>query len=724
MACATISGALLKASAGEVIEVAAGTYTAAGTEVVLLDRNITLSGGWDATFAAQNGVSALDGQSERRGISVNAGVTATVMRFQIQHGAGEEGGSGILNGGGSLTLSDCVIRGNSATGDPGGGILNQGGTLVINRSTVMENVAAFGAGIYVAAGSVTVIDSTVGNNTSAASGGGIYTGALGTLIVSNSTLSSNVAGTGGGIYQGGGDGTVILNNSTVSNNTAGEGGGIFADGSGNSAVTLRNSIVANNAAANNPDCLSSVNSPIHSAGYNLIGNPSGCLSTATVTDKTHIDPLLGPLQDNGGPTLTHRLLLNSPALDAGNPVGCRDQQNHLLAADQRGIVRPQSLACDIGAVEIEGMSAYFPSSPGMQWTYLTDDSQVGTVSVLFQNLKINGVKTRTFKESLTGMKMYYSGDQQNLYLHRISVPRIPVPGYGLRHVSLTANPPVLLMRAAADPGHQFSSSGTFRVSVAGVGSIKTLPYTASFMHAGLESVSVPAGNFDTVVKLQGSIQIPGLDGDISETLYLAKGIGIVKEMESFLGQTSVSELQETPVSIHDLAVTEIAAPTTVKLTDAQPAASKTVAVYIQNRSPHQEIISSPVVLENLLHLEVASLGTCAKPVVTLVTDTLQKRFPIAINPKQKLKIRFQVTFDCVNNVDSGSADFKYTATVDHHALDGQADVHPEDDVCPRTVAPPYHIDLYPDQKIKDKGCGAKQADRTFGGDVLTDVVVR
>jgi hypothetical protein len=66
-----------------------------------------------------------------------------------------------------------------------------------------------------------------------------------------------------------------------------------------------------------------------------------------------IDPFLGTLQDNGGPTFTHPLLSFSPAIDAGNPAGCTDQNNNLLTTDQRGVSRPQGVACDIGAFELE-----------------------------------------------------------------------------------------------------------------------------------------------------------------------------------------------------------------------------------------------------------------------------------------------------------------------------------------------------------------------------------
>jgi hypothetical protein len=86
-ACATINGAIGKASSGDTIYVAMGTYTGTGDEVVLLNKSATLSGGWDGTFTTQSGTSTIDGQSALRGIFVNAGVIAIVESLNIQNGS-------------------------------------------------------------------------------------------------------------------------------------------------------------------------------------------------------------------------------------------------------------------------------------------------------------------------------------------------------------------------------------------------------------------------------------------------------------------------------------------------------------------------------------------------------------------------------------------------------------------------------------------------------------
>src|SRR5262249_5114433 len=104
----------------------------------------------------------------------------------------------------------------------------------------------------------------------------------------------------------------------------GQGGGVRK---ASGTVSARNTLFGNNAAANAPD----FSGPLTSSGYNLFGDSSGG-SGYTATDLLDVDPGLGPLQANGGPTLTHALLAGSPALNAGDP-------DQLGVADQRGVVR-------------------------------------------------------------------------------------------------------------------------------------------------------------------------------------------------------------------------------------------------------------------------------------------------------------------------------------------------------------------------------------------------
>jgi hypothetical protein len=367
--------------AGDTIRVAAGTYAnlAATDQIVLLDTSATLSGGWNATFTGQSGVSVIDAKVQpglpyHRGITVNEGVTSNVESFVVENGEAPSfpGGGGILNKG-QLTLRDSVVTtSSSAVGISGGGIYNSGtltledssvidnfgvegagignaGTLTLERSTVASNDGRDGGGIHnYFYGVLRVANSAIFNNTTFVNGAGIFS--EGAVTLTNSTVSGNQAAppwAGGGIYIIG-NGTLIANSSTITNNSAGEGGGIYLGGGYPSTfVTLRNSLVAGNIAPYSPDC----RYVIQSAGYNLIGNTLGCAFVSSTGDQLNVAPQLGPLADNGGPTLTHALQPGSPAIDAGNPAGCKDENDTLITKDQRGAPRPFGTSCDIGAYE-------------------------------------------------------------------------------------------------------------------------------------------------------------------------------------------------------------------------------------------------------------------------------------------------------------------------------------------------------------------------------------
>ena len=178
------------------------------------------------------------------------------------------------------------------------------------------------------------------------------------MDLTNSTVTENSAYLGGGIYN---RGTTDISSSTITGNSAGaHGGGIFlfAD----KTLTLDNSIVAENTAVQIGPDIANDNGSTISGTFNLIGDGSGQLSgfvdgvagNQVGTSGNPIDPLLGPLADNGGPTQTHALLTGSPAIDAGNGSE---------STDQRGFARPIDLttianaiggnSSDIGAFELQ-----------------------------------------------------------------------------------------------------------------------------------------------------------------------------------------------------------------------------------------------------------------------------------------------------------------------------------------------------------------------------------
>jgi hypothetical protein len=259
------------------------------------------------------GVLAIDGNNQARAFSIASGVKATIEGLTIKNGSSSYAG-GIDNGG-TLTVSNSTLSGNSASFSGGG--IDNGGTLTVSNSTLSGNSAS-------------------------EYGGGIYNGETGTLTVSNSTLSDNSAYLGGGISNF--HGTLTVSNSTISGNSADyDGGGIAT--SGFNPATLANTIVAgNNSATNDPDARGTFTSQ----GYNLIGTPNDS-SGWIDSDLLNQDALLGPLQNNGGPTHTHALKPASPAINAipKGTNGCGTD----ITTDQRGVKRPQGGKCEIGSFE-------------------------------------------------------------------------------------------------------------------------------------------------------------------------------------------------------------------------------------------------------------------------------------------------------------------------------------------------------------------------------------
>jgi hypothetical protein len=258
--------------------------------------------------------------------TVATGSNVALGGLTISNGYG-----GIWNDGGTLTLNNLTVSGNSAGGQGGGIVNSNGGTLTLNNSTISNN-HVFGGLSY---------------------GGGGISNQGATLTINNSTISGNDTQDVDSTYGGGivNLGTLTLNNSTVSRNSASSffdpacGGGIAHLGG---TLAVRNTIIAGNMAGVAPDLCGSLSS----SGYNLIGNAQGG-SGFDPTDLLNVNPLLGVLQNNGGPTFTHALLPGSPALNAGDP-------DQLGTPDQRGVVR--SGGVNIGAYQASA-SAFVLSAP-------------------------------------------------------------------------------------------------------------------------------------------------------------------------------------------------------------------------------------------------------------------------------------------------------------------------------------------------------------------------
>ncbi len=244
--------------------------------------------------------------------------------------------------GGSAAISGLTISGGSA--DSGAGVFNKGGTLTLTDATLTGNSAAdIGGGLATqSGGTTTLVDCTVSDNSAADSGGGLFDDGL-TTTLTNCTVSGNTADSGGGLYNYFGE--TALTNCTVSGNIADQGGGLTDSGDPtfNPTITLTNTIVATQKAG--ADIL--VQAGRVTGSYNLIGDGSGIsggVSNELGTPQNPIDPLLAPLGSYGGPTSTMALLPGSPAIGAG-----AFNVSSVPATDQRGA--PRGTVVDIGSVQ-------------------------------------------------------------------------------------------------------------------------------------------------------------------------------------------------------------------------------------------------------------------------------------------------------------------------------------------------------------------------------------
>jgi CSLREA domain-containing protein len=363
-------------------------YVLSLVDALLITDELTITGGGALT-------TIIDGNQRvrpnSRVLTIGASITVHISGVTLHNGGtadgGTEGGGGGLFNAGTLTLTNSTVSGNTATNHGGG--INNAGILTLTNSTVSENIAGHDAGgIYNAStGTMLLTNSTVSGNIAGDDGGGLRNAPGGTLTLVTSTVSGNHAGDeAGGIRNG--LATLILVNSTVSGNKANfDGGGIYNIGT---AYVFNVTMTANQADAglhglgtgggvhNAPPGLFNASGGLFQFQNTILagnvealafGDCAGTLTshgnnvmqqvncTVNGGGVTVADPLLSPLQANGGPTLTHALLAGSPAIDGGTPGGCLDHRGALLLQDQRGFPRlvdgnqDGAVQCDIGAVE-------------------------------------------------------------------------------------------------------------------------------------------------------------------------------------------------------------------------------------------------------------------------------------------------------------------------------------------------------------------------------------
>ena len=324
--------------------------------------------------------------SEGGGVNERYGGSVVITDSVIRGNTAQAGGGVVDDGGGTITITGTTIDGNHAspTNGSGGGVFETGGgTVTITRSIVSGNTSNEGAGVIEdGGGTVTIADSWIRDNVAAGglfpAGGGVTKDGGGTLTISGSTISGNHSdATGAGIEIFSNGPTTVTNTTITGNSAATRGGGLHTSGL---AVTLTNVTMHDDSAGSGgseidnctpapgcsltPESVTLRNTIVASGGTSCVGRTlsaghnldagNSCGFTVAGDLASHA-PLLGALADNGGATPTQALLAGSPAIDAGDPGGCPP-------TDQRGIARPQGAVCDIGAFELAGPAAAPPAA--------------------------------------------------------------------------------------------------------------------------------------------------------------------------------------------------------------------------------------------------------------------------------------------------------------------------------------------------------------------------
>ena len=368
-------------------------------------NNSTISGN-SATgefIGAVNDINNSSNSGNGGGISNGGTLTISNSTISANSTAQTIGGVNIGDGGGisnvansgiaMLTISNSTISGNSTNGF-GGGISNTAGTLTLSNSTIAANLAGGGGGIS-NVGTLTISNSTISaNSVNNNSGGGISSNGTATVTITNSTISGN---NGGGIVRGAFDNSGI-NTLTVSTCTIS--GNNFCGISGSDpsfTASLRSTIVANTVTATLDGNVPGSEDLIGSfrVEYSLIESRANATFIETVpgSNRYGVDPLLGPLAENGGPTLTHALLAGSPAINRGsNPTP--------HSFDQRGLGFVRAVGrTDIGAFEVQQRGSYLVpdlTNPAKRQVIVVGSQDRDTISVAVAsgklNVTINGLK--------------------------------------------------------------------------------------------------------------------------------------------------------------------------------------------------------------------------------------------------------------------------------------------------------------------------------------------
>jgi CSLREA domain-containing protein len=312
------------------------------------------------------------------GVGGTGGIDASLLTFTLREslvagntsGKGGNGGGAQAGGGGSGSPAGVAAGGAGGTGGFGAGVLATSGAPTLVNVTFDANVAGAG-GTGGGAQTFTGGSGFGGNGGNGGSGGNAFlSGATATHL----TATGGTAGAAGIGGVAAGTGAILLNDGSLGG--AGSGPGLAAGGGG---INLRNSISSGAACSG----------PFTDGGNNIAFNAGGCPGAA-------VDPLLGPLADNGGPTQTRRLGAGSPALDSVPATGA-----NCALTDQRGAVRPFGPACDTGAFEVAPPAAATGPPQGVSTTNATVTGTV-TARGLPTSYSVQFGETTAYGQTATG----------------------------------------------------------------------------------------------------------------------------------------------------------------------------------------------------------------------------------------------------------------------------------------------------------------------------------
>ncbi|MCI0458276.1 MAG: Ig-like domain repeat protein [Gemmataceae bacterium] len=376
----------------------------------------------------------------------NNGATVALTNVVVSANSGPQGG--LLNDRGTMTLTTSAVIGNTAT-DTGGGLWNRGGTMTISNSTIANNRSFAGPGglgggagvlnqsITGAPATLTIRGSTIAQNIAAGGGGGVLN-FTGTANLVNTTIvgNSSTGGTGATIPGGGGLGTAtgsttnlvhvtLVGNSDVTNAAPFDAGGISSRGG---TINAANSIIAQNVAV--------------TAARNDF--TPGALNGTITTNFLSDNPLLSPLQNNGGLTSTMLPLLGSPVINGGTNAASVDPPTGTpLTTEQRFVpggpaqLRRVGANVDIGATEFQPPATtttltVAPTGPAPLRGQVTLTANVTVVST-GPNNDVQGTVTFFSGSDVLGTATLDATGQATLTTGQNLVPNLPTGT-----VSLTA----------------------------------------------------------------------------------------------------------------------------------------------------------------------------------------------------------------------------------------------------------------------------------------------